>query len=376
MPQTGPPHSRAEAPRRPRSGVFHRHRKKTLFVLVVACVFACDVLGTTVLRVLGLYTPVTQSEAAYRRWDPVYHHGLRPGMDCEDGGVWGHLKYTVHTNSLGFKDASTRVVPAAATTKRVLLIGDSFTEGVGFPHEQTFAGILAESLGKKGIEVLNAGCSTYSPVIYRRRVQDLIERQGLVFDHLVVLLDMSDIVDEIKYYKLDEAGNVVRRVENFNEHGKKFIADNTILMNLLRNWLRELRQRGKTGDRHVVDHERSSWTRDPSLWEKYGKPGLAAADLHLDALWQTVRQRGIAMTLVVYPWPDQILNAERDCIQVTYWRDWTQQRGVKFINAFPDFLDAGPAAEVVTRFFIPQDMHWNELGHALMAKTLLAQLQP
>lgn len=355
--------------------VFHRHKKKVLAGLGVVFVLVGDVAGTALLRLLGIYTPVARADAAFRRFDGVYHHGLRPAITSEDGGQWGHLKYTIHTNSLGCKDASPRSVPKQAVTKRLLLIGDSFTEGVGLPWAQTFAGMLADSLAPRAIEVLNAGCVTYSPVIYRRRVQDLLETHGLLFDHLVVCLDMSDIVDEIKYYRLDEHGNVVRRIERFSERWHDFVSNHTILMNFVKQAMHTIRQRNKTGDRHVVDHERSSWTRNPALLEKYGRPGLASCAMHLDALWQMMKARGIPMTLVVYPWPDQIKNSERDCLQVSYWRDWTRQRAVHFIDVFPAFLDAGPAADVIARYFIPQDMHWNEHGHALVAKTLLAQLR-
>jgi hypothetical protein len=48
----------------------------------------------------------------------------------------------VFTDSLGFKDASRRAVP---DRRRILFIGDSFTEGVGLPYEQTFVGLFARA---------------------------------------------------------------------------------------------------------------------------------------------------------------------------------------------------------------------------------------
>jgi hypothetical protein len=70
-----------------------------------------------------------------------YHHDLAP-----------------NTNSLGFKDGSTRIVPLVRDGRRVLLIGDSFTEGVGVPFDQTFAGLLYQAglEGTKKVEFLNA----------------------------------------------------------------------------------------------------------------------------------------------------------------------------------------------------------------------------
>ena len=362
--------SSAKAPR-----FFVRHRRKVLVAIAVLAVVAADFAGTALLRITGVYTPASRVEAEWRREDPHYHHGLQPNHSAVEGGRWGHASYAVHTNSLGFKDRAVRDVPPQGSHRRVLLIGDSFTEGVGCPFEATFDGILAHDL-EPAIEVLNAGCVTYCPVIYRRKVQHLLEGEGLRFDHLVVCLDMSDIVDEITYYRLDDAGNVERREDSLSDRTKHFVSENTILLRAIREGWHAWREANRDGNRHVLGHRRSSWTHDPRAWAKYGEPGLRSASQHLDALWQLLKARSITMTLVVYPWPDQIVGAERDCVQVTHWRAWTAERGIAFIDLFPVFLDAGPAPDVVARYFIPGDMHWNEAGHALVARALLAQLKP
>ncbi len=76
--------------------------------------------------------------------------------------------YRVRTNSLRFKDASVRDSPLSTPNRRILLLGDSFTEGLGLPFEQTFAGLLYEA-GRtlpQPIETLNAGVTSYSPTLY------------------------------------------------------------------------------------------------------------------------------------------------------------------------------------------------------------------
>ncbi|HEX3495974.1 MAG TPA: SGNH/GDSL hydrolase family protein, partial [Methylocella sp.] len=73
--------------------------------------------------------------------DPVYHHTLRPKFDGFD--KWGTKFFPVLTNSLGFRDASTRDVPLMADRKRIVFIGDSFTEGLGVTYQETFVGKFA-----------------------------------------------------------------------------------------------------------------------------------------------------------------------------------------------------------------------------------------
>lgn len=56
--------------------------------------------------------------------------------------------------------------------------------------------------------MLNAAVSSYSPIIYWRKIQHLIEDRKLDFDALFVFLDLSDPQDET-FYKLDSIGAVV-----------------------------------------------------------------------------------------------------------------------------------------------------------------------
>src|SRR5947209_7186830 len=69
-------------------------------------------------------------ERKYRIESAIYHHDLRPRAG-PIRAYWGPHAYSVLTNSLGFRDEDTRDVPLRSPRTRLLLIGDSFTEGVG-----------------------------------------------------------------------------------------------------------------------------------------------------------------------------------------------------------------------------------------------------
>ena len=55
------------------------------------------------------FTRGQEQARAARVYDPIYDHGLAPKFDGYD--IWGEARYRLITNSLGFKDASTRDVP-------------------------------------------------------------------------------------------------------------------------------------------------------------------------------------------------------------------------------------------------------------------------
>jgi hypothetical protein len=58
--------------------------------------------------------------------DPNYSHGFTPNFAGQMR--WGSARYSMYTNNLGFREASVREVPNESITRRVLVIGDSFTE--------------------------------------------------------------------------------------------------------------------------------------------------------------------------------------------------------------------------------------------------------
>ena len=84
-----------------------------------------------------------------------YHHGFKPYADFIH--KYGDLQSPLYTNSLGFRDASPREVSLKRNGRRLPIIGDSITEGVGIPYEKTFAGLIDKTLQKDRIETLNAG---------------------------------------------------------------------------------------------------------------------------------------------------------------------------------------------------------------------------
>lgn len=112
-----------------------------------------------------------------------------------DGRRFGGVP--INTNSLAFRDSEVRYVLKVAQSRRILLIGDSFTEGVGTEFENTFAGLLqraGQSRAEK-VEFLNAAVSSYSPTLYYRKIKFLLD-SGVTFDEVVVFSDISDVYDE------------------------------------------------------------------------------------------------------------------------------------------------------------------------------------
>jgi hypothetical protein len=351
-----------------------RHPALALLLLNAAAIAALDQTAGRLTRV--------DPASAFRRPHPWYHHDLRPSVRATTR--WGPHRYQVATSSLAFRDAAPREVAPTSGRRRILLMGDSFTEGLGVPFEETFAGRLAQDLAPD-TEVLNAGVIGYSPKVYLAKTEYLLGRVGLEIDELVVFVDMSDVPNEILYdvwqprdgepppepprgpwSALRRSSLLVRTWDRlrappapdvvWNFHGMPFADD------LDAPALR---------DPEFDDGEH--WTLD----YKYAAEGLRLASRHLGALADVCARRRIPLTLVVYPWPANILAGELAHPQVSHWSAFAAERGVRFVNLFPDFIGEGSDPhDTVEQLFIEGDVHWNAAGHALVAERIAPLLSP
>jgi hypothetical protein len=368
----------------PRS-VFERHPILTLGLVIVLAAFFLDLASARLYLAFKGHRwaekadlQVVQVKRQYRtRLDP-YDHGLAINY-TGDEALWGPLRYRFRTNSLGMRDQTARDVPLAPKDYRVVLMGDSFTEGSGSPWEDIVAGRLETALTGEGIEILNAAVGTYSPIIYWRRTKYLLEEEGLRFHEMVVFLDISDVQDEAEFYELDDDGRVVRQSDWPDYFAQRSLVreswrrlrvsmqKRTILTAYVLNWLASLQPAKPT-----TGLVRALWTVDEKLFEEYGQRGIERMVLYMDRLHELLEHYGVRLTVAVYPWPDQIVTRDLRSRHVRVWHDWCRGRCVSFIDYFPRFMDR-EASEVLDAYFIRGDVHWNNRGYEVVADGFLAE---
>jgi hypothetical protein len=363
---------------------FNRHARICLLLFLLAATLLIDFVGTGIYHFFkyGSLNKYADRRALGER-SPLFHHTLKPMAEYRYQR-WGDFRHSVFTNSLGLRDRAVRVLPLTSERYRALFLGDSFTYGVGLPYEKTFPFLVEQGLGAANVEILNAGVVSYSPAIYWKKTEVLLTQAGLRFDHLVLFLDISDIHDEAVFY--DTAEDRVVWIRGPTPALREFLFEyTTILRNL---WeVAESNHRRATHDpdaqrteedrRLAANEYRSLWTVDRRALEDYGTAGLQKARRNMDRLHDLLQGYRIGMTLVVYPWPTQILHNDLDSLQVTFWRQWAEERSIGFLDLFPAFIpaDRDPKA-VIRQYFLAGDLHWNEQGHRLVADRLLEMWTP
>jgi lysophospholipase L1-like esterase len=338
--------------------------------VALAWLFCFDFVAGSLLEAIGSNPAWRKPDLDFRVAHEIYHHDLKPNVDVT--ARWGNVEYTLRTDDLGFRVAGATSSASRPSQRRLLVIGDSFVEGVGLAYEETFVAGLALRLAARGVEVSNAGVVSYSPSIYLRKTRFLVEERGLVLDAVLVLLDVSDVEDEAVYYRIASDGAITREGEgSMRDRVFDLVERNTLLLSSLRTLVRRLRE-GHAPPRpeDALNRWRALWTHDDDAWREYGESGLALATERMDALARFLDGRGIRLAIAVHPWPDQIVRGDLESLQVRHWRAWAAERGATFIDLFPSFIGDRPAHEVLPAHFIAGDVHWNARGHALGARAI------
>ena len=316
--------------------------------------------------------------------DPVFHHTLSPNYDGYDR--YGERRHRLVTNNLGFKDDTVRVVPATSETRRVLIIGDSFTEGIGLPFEATFAGMLARAGKQRAdhIEYLNAAVASYSPALYYKKIKYLLD-SGYAFDEVVVLPDLSDVQDEAtNYFCFDEhpkfralCGNETYHPYVSNRVGAKlergFALTDTLRLMIkfkLLAWTGEAKA-GQLAPSPRVGWSVANYDASAEYVPLGVEGGIARAVENMQALADLLAQRKISLTVAVYPWPVSLVQDDPGKRWVTIWQNFCVTNCKRFINIFPDFVAAKNAhTDWYERYYIVGDFHFSEVGHSVVFEAL------
>ena len=308
---------------------------------------------------------------------PIYSHDL--SKNYRGTQVWGPLNYSLCTDSNGFKTACDATENSLKSFD-IAFIGDSFTEGIGLEYEDTFIGQISMKLPR--LKIANLGVSSYSPSIYYAKVKFLLE-QGITFKQLVVYIDISDIQDEA-VSRILVKDVVVPKSTVGAEIAGKFLR-----IKQLANWSFPLTYFGlhkllstsndaaEQKNYLMADYARSAWTynRSSSGYGAGGVDGGIEQSLRaMSNLSDLLKERGILLSVGVYPWPAQLLYDTSDSLQVRIWREFCETRCIKFYDSFSSFFALKEkilTEEIIEKYFIAGDVHHNRLGAQIIANDFL-----
>ena len=332
----------------------------------------------------------------FRVAHPYYHHGLLPNQSQTTH--WGDIPYQIYTNSLGFRDAAVRKIPLQSDKHRILFMGDSHTEGVGVDFSESFPGLLLKKIDTARLEILNAAAVSYSPKLYYYKTKYLLEETGLDIDEIYVFMDISDIQNEYAYEAFEPHHTGFQHIFSDVERTLKkysfvYYALRNIYLQHQRKEFYKAISKEQLAHNNTIDLYRtffshfdnevllnnpqfhttvSEWYSDESLYQRWGKKGVALMTEAMQQLVNLCRAHEIALTITVHPWRNNVMRGEVEDQHVIHWRNFARENDIGFINLYPLFINEVPPREIIETYFIPYDNHWTAAGHQLAAEQLFS----
>lgn len=276
----------------------------------------------------------------------------------------------VKINSQGFRGPSV-TIPKPQDVKRVAVLGDSFVAGLQVEEDALLTAKLQELLSQNSqrFEVLNFGVSGYGIDQKYLMLQKRIPKYNP--DLVVLFLSTNDINDLRK--------NAIVSQRDGKVEFKSFPKD-TPLRKLAKRWLRksyivnliyvrliapQARTQGGAGGPLEVQVARGKESEEINYYLNITEEIIKSAN-------QTALQNGTQLLVVsgadyVQSNPQKYGELpDSDKINVKL-ANFCKSENIPFIDLLSGFRDKTAQGEIL---FFPQNQHWNEMGHKLVAQTL------
>ena len=222
------------------------------------------------------------------------------------------------------------------------------------------------------------------------------------FQELVVFIDISDIHDEAEKYEYDTLREIVlmknrrpdgrfrNKEKNVKEKTVSFIKENLVGSYFILNFVHDLakkiiyssnedslktyRDKFTSNDNFIKyiasdNYVRDQWTINEDVFEY--EYGVNKSLYFMSKLKEICDENNINLTIAVYPMFTQIYHNDIESIQEKIWRNFSKKNNINFINYFPIFIEEGKnmdeRLEVIKKYYIPFDLHWNKLGNKVVA---------
>ena len=100
--------------------------------------------------------------------------------------------------------------------------------------------------------------------------------------------------------------------------------------------------------------------------------GLKQSKKYLEKLFKLLSQNNISSTLVIYPWPTQILYGDE--YHQNLWKEFASSQQINFLSMY-EYFDDLDKKKFIFENFIFGDIHWNKKGTKIIFNNLIKNLK-
>jgi hypothetical protein len=363
------------------------------FIVVLLVLF---VIAEIISRVVFTYTKEGPTAIHLQIFEESETYGWKHLSGAVDYHGYGDPTPEIRINSLGFRDDEI-TMDKPENTKRILVLGDSFTFGMGVAHEDIFTEVLEENLNNEDInyEVINAGSIGYT--IDNQYL--LLKEKGLDLnpDVVIVAFFTGNDVTELRRHdwQTDLNGVPTKMIDTKhyvdNENRLRYVGEEEPLsyfFNFINTRLTILENKlGLTGAND-----------EPTLtWPAYLDPDDPNGDIRVPEFWNQIEivfkalkklldEKAIKLVVVSIPMDVQtdkkywnkhlVMHFDEDAYEKdrpqNKLKEITSKLGIDLVDLLPYFREADESEWL---YFEKVDPHWTKEGHAFVAKIIQENLQ-
>ncbi|MBN1353548.1 MAG: hypothetical protein JW994_02620 [Candidatus Omnitrophica bacterium] len=389
--------------------------KKIVFSLMIflMVILMASALGEAGFRIRDMFDRNRGLRNSVGDINRRYCHGLKPNSRFRlIASKKNEYNVPVCINNFGFrgKDILKNKRPGVA---RIMVMGDSFTFGVGARENETIPFLIEERLLAKGreAEVINAGFGHYSPLLHYLKLKD--EYMEFKPDMVIYLFDFSDLADDWRFERnlvYDKFGRIVRCDPAFVDgrrdwwktmriHSKLCVYIHNKVVRLF-DKIRILGLKGyitakmnhKRAKALIVTGRGKSEVTDTIVYDGYlmirGRDKLPdimkhfkRTEKYLNLIKYRLAEDGIPMVLVIYPygihvgpaqwgegrayWGFKKGKAYDDYYAFDILEDYARRNNLPCINVLPDFLKRKER-----KLFFDIDGHFTPEANSIVAEAI------
>ena len=313
---------------------------------------------------------------------PFFQHDEMLGWVCKPNaeGIYGMTEeYTIHVkiNSKGLRDREYNYSKPDGI-KRIVVLGDSFTWGIGVEDKERYTEILEDSL-LKNIQVMNMGAAGYG------NDQELLflREEGVKYSPDVVIVafyhnDLTNNMHSFQYFQykpmfvLDAENKLI--LTNVPVPQKGFLSFGMLLYTHSHTFhflFERLQSRGILDKliKMVFGKKDASTTNVSYITERQNGYNLTKAILReIDAVAEANNAKTM---IVIFPFRAHVKNKNCDPEINGALVDFGKESNIPVLDLLPEFREHAKNGE---QLYFKNDSHWNANGHRLAAELIYDKL--
>ena len=324
--------------------------KKNIILLLVSTALML-IIAEMAIRASGIYK--TYAERSGGRYSSPYacvnkswHHVLSPHQPFVQNKKEFSTSWTANNEGLNDKDFTT-----AKKDKRIMILGDSYTEGVGADNDSCFPKQLSYLLANNfpnPTEIWNCGLSGSDPIYEFRLFNDKLLKYNP--DMVMVVINFTDVDDAIA------RGGFERFKDDGSVHYKNgpwfepLYAHSHIIRALVHFVLRYNRLFIRPQDSPIRKQE-----------------AISNLETAIDSFTNVCSQKNIKLLFVFHPNEPDIMH--KDKYEVMPLISYCQKKKLSYIDIRQQLYQRGIDSSNAHNLFWPIDGHCTNKGYLYFAKS-------